>query len=54
MGYVVNYLTRSDEVILQWKMVAMKRLMIIHIEAYVELVIVFAVLYFYDNDIAMI
>ena len=43
MGYVVNYLTRSDEVILQWKMVAMMRLMIIHFEAYVELVMVFAV-----------
>ena len=28
MGCVVNYLTRSDEVTLQCKMVAMKRLMI--------------------------
>ena len=43
LGCVVNYLTRSDEVTLQWKMVAMKRLMIIHFEAYVALVIVFAV-----------
>ena len=47
MGYVVNYLTRSDEVILQCKMVAMKRQMIIHFEAYVALVIVFAGFFFF-------
>ena len=43
MGCVVNCLTRSDEVTLQLKMVAMKRLMIIHFEAYAALVMVFAV-----------
>ena len=52
MGCVVNYLTRSGEVILQWKMVAMKRLMIINFEAYVTLVMLF--LYFNGNDFAMI
>ena len=41
--YVENYLTRSDEVTLQRKKVAMKRLVIIHFEAYVSLVMVFAV-----------
>ena len=43
MGCVENYLTRSEEVTLQCKKVAMKRLMIIHSEAYVALVMVFAV-----------
>ena len=43
MGCMVNYLTRSDEVTLQCKMVAMMRLMIIHFQAYVALVMVFAV-----------
>ena len=46
MGCVVNYLTRSDEVTLQWKMVAMKRLMILYFEAYFALVMVFAVFIF--------
>ena len=44
MGCVANYLTRSDEVILQSKMVAMKRLMLINFEANVALVMLF--LYF--------
>ena len=43
MRCVVSYLTRSEEVTLQWKIGAMKRLMIIHFEAYVALVMVFAV-----------
>ena len=43
MGCVENYLTRSDKVTLQWKMVAMKRMIIIHFEAYVALVMVFSV-----------
>ena len=39
----MTYLTRSDEVTLQREKVAMKRLMIIHFDAYVSLVMVFAV-----------
>ena len=42
MECVENYLTRSDEVTMQRKKVAMKRLTIIHFEAYVSLVMVFA------------
>ena len=43
MRGVVNYPTRSGEVTLQWKTGAMKRLMIFHFEAYVALVMIFAV-----------
>ena len=43
MGCVENYLTRPHEVTLQSKKVAMKRLMIIHFEASVLLVVVFTV-----------
>ena len=52
MGCVANYLTRSNGVILQSKMVAMKRLMIINFEAYVALVMLF--LYFMAMIFAMI
>ena len=54
MRCVVNYLTGSDEVTLQRKMVTIKRLMIIHLEAMSHQLWYLLFLYFYDNDIAMI
>ena len=44
MRCVVNYLTGSDEVTLQRKMVAIKRLMIIHLEVMVFAVFILFIL----------